>query len=97
MPRRSLMLAQTVLFNHRGRQSEEPRRAFHAVGQGSPTPPLCMRMACNRDPYRAIAPSMRTTVVRDHRQGARGSSAAARSSPCSWQHSALQWTARRGA
>ena len=34
------MLPQTLLFNHRGRQSEELRRAFHDVGQGSPTTAL---------------------------------------------------------
>jgi hypothetical protein len=34
------MPPQTVLFNPHGRQSEELRRAFHAVGQGSPTTAL---------------------------------------------------------
>ena len=33
-------------------------------------------------------PQMRTTVVWDHRQAARGSIAVARSSPCSWQQCA---------
>ena len=57
---------------------------FTMWGRDRP-PPLCMRMPCKRDPKRAIATSMRTTVVQDHRQAARGNSAAARSSPCSWQ------------
>ena len=34
------MLPQTVLFNHRGRQSEERCRAFHDVGRGSPATAL---------------------------------------------------------
>ena len=34
------MLPQTVLFNHRGRQSEELRRAFHDVGRESPATAL---------------------------------------------------------
>ena len=34
------MLPQTLLFNHRSRQSEELRRAFHDVGRGSPTTAL---------------------------------------------------------
>jgi len=34
------MLAQTLLFNHHVQQSEELYRAFHDVGQGSPTTAL---------------------------------------------------------